>query len=316
MKKKHPKALQYVCRLPGGSTPVLIRGDDGKSYVLKFRNNLQGPNVLFNEFMGTALLEACGLLTPGYATIQVSEAFLDANPECWIDGGQQGMIRPNSGLCFGSRYVGESDGGLLFQLLPEVRFNIIRNRKEFWLVWILDIVAANRDYRQAVFLSGLKGMLSAVFLDNGHYFGGPDGEPAGVFMKARHADIRIYPEMNAQELLKQRNTIRELNLDALWRKAHELPEEWKTHSALRRFARCLDALEQATLIDSVQQTIVGHVERRRRKADEGFRYEDSEESGRESELYAFLYYSLPSGVRETAEADQQRSAVNCPQIRT
>jgi hypothetical protein len=290
-----------------------VKADDGKTYVLKFRNNLQGPNVLFNEFMGTTLLDACGLLTPGCAAILVSEAFLDANPDCWIDGGQQGMIRPSSGLCFGSRYIGESDGGILFQLLPEVRFNIIRNRKQFWLAWILDIVAANCDYRQTVFLSGLKGMLSAVFLDNGHYFGGPDGEPAGVFMKARHPDLRIYPEMNSQDLLKDRTIIRELNLEELWRKAHGLPDEWRTPSALRRFARCLDALEQGTLIDSVQQTIVSYVELKRRKANDGF--EDKEESRRESELYTLLYYSLPSGVREAAEADQQRSAFSCGQER-
>jgi hypothetical protein len=315
LKKKNLEALRYICRLPGGSTPVLIQADDGKTYVIKFRNNLQGPNVLFNEFMGTTLLDACGLLTPGCATIRVSEAFLDANPDCWIDGGQQGMIRPFSGPCFGSRYIGESDGGVLFQLLPEVRFNIIRNRKQFWLAWILDIVGANRDYRQTVFMSGLKGMLSAVFLDNGHYFGGPDGEPAGVFMKARHPDIRIYPEVNSQELLQHRNTIRELNLDQLWRKAHELPDEWITASALRRFARCLDTLEQPIVINLVQNTIVDYVGVKRRNVDGGGRYEDNRESSKESELYTLLYYSLPSGVRETSEAHQQRSALSGRQDR-
>ncbi len=55
---------QYVRNLRGGSQPILARASDGFLYVVKFANNLQGPNLLFNESAGSELYLACGLPIP------------------------------------------------------------------------------------------------------------------------------------------------------------------------------------------------------------------------------------------------------------
>jgi len=46
---------QFIRKVRGGSQAILAKASDGRMYVVKFRNNHQGPNQLFNECMGTEL---------------------------------------------------------------------------------------------------------------------------------------------------------------------------------------------------------------------------------------------------------------------
>src|ERR1017187_5416922 len=98
---------QYIRKLRGGSQPILAEASDGHTYVVKFANNLQGPNVLFNESAGSELYCAFGLPVPEWRPVTASEDFLDKNPDCWMQT-PEGRLRPASGLCFGSRFLAEN----------------------------------------------------------------------------------------------------------------------------------------------------------------------------------------------------------------
>src|ERR1035437_3359153 len=110
---REPALLVHcVQKLRGGSQPVLAAANDGQLYVVKFTNNLQGPNLAFNESMGTELYRICGLPVPSWRAILVTASFIDQNPGCWIETAE-GKLRPKEGVCFGSQFLCTEDSRLL-----------------------------------------------------------------------------------------------------------------------------------------------------------------------------------------------------------
>jgi hypothetical protein len=109
-------ATRYIRNLRGGSQPILAQASDGLLYVVKFTNNIQGANLPFNESIGTELYRACKLRVPAWKPVLVTDSFLDQNPDCWMQT-PKGRLRPDSGLCFGSRFLG-GDGIRLLEVLP------------------------------------------------------------------------------------------------------------------------------------------------------------------------------------------------------
>jgi hypothetical protein len=198
-RKDFALATQYIRKLRGGSQPILVQASDGLLYVVKFTNNLQGPNVPFNESIGTELYRACGLAVPSWKPVLVTNSFLDKNPDCWMQT-PAGRLRPDSGLCFGSRFLG-GDGIRLLEILPGTSFERVRDRKNFWLAWLIDICAEHVDNRQAVFVEDSDGSLDPSFFDMGHLFGGPKADQAKHFRASRYLDPRIYPEVTSEVLL-------------------------------------------------------------------------------------------------------------------
>ena len=114
---KEPAVVtQFIRKVRGASQAILARASDGKLYVVKFRNNRQGPNLLFNECMGTELYLQAGLPVPSWRPMVLTSQFTDRNPGCWIET-PNGHVRPEPGLCFGSRFLGGGDIRL-FEILP------------------------------------------------------------------------------------------------------------------------------------------------------------------------------------------------------
>src|SRR5208337_4281241 len=140
---------EYIRNLRGGSQPILALASDGFLYVVKFLNNPQGPNVLFNEIAGSELYRACGLAVPEWRSLLLSDSFIDKNPESWMQT-PEGRLRPTAGLCFGSRFM-VGDGKRLIEFLPRSSFRRVRNRTSFWLAWLIDVCAEHTDNRQAIF---------------------------------------------------------------------------------------------------------------------------------------------------------------------
>jgi hypothetical protein len=231
----------------------LAEAGDGRLYVVKFTNNLQGPNLPFNESIGSELYRACGLAGPAWKPLQVSESFLDRNPDCWIQT-PTGCLRPESGLCFGSEFLGGS-GVRLFEILPGTSFPRVRNRQSFWLAWLLDVCALHTDNRQALFLEDAAGQLKAFFIDHGHLFGGPNGGEKMHFLGSRYLDPRIYESVSSQYVLDVQRVAEALDADQLWRRVRDLPGEWKRVSALDAFAQCLDRMSSPDLLQNVVDTI-------------------------------------------------------------
>lgn len=253
----------YVRNLRGGSQPILVRASDGQLYVVKFTNNLQGTNLSFNESMGSELYTACGLAVPQWKPLVVSESFIDRNPDCWMQT-EDGRLRPDSGLCFGSRFL-DGDGICLLEILPGNSFKRVRHNKSFWLAWLIDICAQHTDNRQALFQEDAKGRLSAFFIDHGHMFGGPKGEHQPRFQASQYLDYRVYQSVSSQYLLSFQKIARTLDLDKLWKSVQKLPDDWKTDSALNRFAQCLHRLSNASLLQNILETMIVHQRTHERK---------------------------------------------------
>src|ERR1035437_3514301 len=97
--------IRFIRKLRGGSQPILAEASDGLLYVVKFINNLQGPNLLFNESAGSEIFHANALAVPSWKPIFISDSFLDHNPDSWMQT-PTGLLRLVSGLCFGSQFLG------------------------------------------------------------------------------------------------------------------------------------------------------------------------------------------------------------------
>ena len=245
---------RHIQNLRGGSQPFLAEASDGLLYVVKFTNNPQGTNLCFNESAGNELYRAFGLAVPSWKPLLVSDSFLDRNPDCWMLT-PEGRLRPDSGMCFGSRYLG-GEGMRLLEILPGNSFKRVQNHQSFWQAWMIDICAGHVDNRQAIFLEGAQRELEAFFVDMGHLFGGPKGELQPKLQASRYLDPRIYQSVSSEYFRSLEADVRCLNVDLLWRRIQALPDDWKTASALGAFARCLCSLSTSSLIESILNVMV------------------------------------------------------------
>jgi hypothetical protein len=250
---------RYIRKLRGGSQPILAEASDGLLYVAKFINNLQGPNVLFNEGAGSELYRVCGLAVPSWKPLLLTDSFLDQNSNCWMET-PEGRLRPDSGLCFGSRFLGE-DVIRPLEVLPGTSLNRVRNRKDFWLAWLIDICACHVDNRQAVFLKDGDGWLNAFFVDHGHLFGGPNGQLRRHFIASRYLDPRIYQSVSSQQFVNLWKIILGLDVEQLWQNIQTLPEDWKTPSALGGFVQCLERLSTSNLLQGIICSMIDAVQK-------------------------------------------------------
>jgi len=247
-------AVQYLRSLRGGSQPILVRASDGLLYVVKFTNNLQGPNLPFNESIGSEIYRACGLPGPRWKPLLVSDSFIDSNRDCWIQT-PLGRLRPESGLCFGSCFLG-GQGNRLLEILPATSFRRVRNHDSFWLAWLIDICAGHADNRQAIFLEDGAGWLDPFFVDHGHLFGGPEGGLRRGFLASRYLDPRIYQRLTSEQHLAIRKNAGGLDVDQLWKGIEALPHDWKTTSALSEYAECLSRLSDSKLLQNIVDTML------------------------------------------------------------
>lgn len=241
------QVVRFVRLLRGASQPILVEGMNGIFYVLKFRNNPQGCNVLFNDAAGIQLYRACHLPTPLWEPLHVSNGFLERNRACWIEG-PKGPIKPESGLCFGARFL-SNQSSRLFEILPGTRYDGIHDRWIFWLSWIIDACCSHTDHRQALFLKQGDNSFEAVFIDSGNLFGGPNGNEEPRPLASRYLDPRIYPELTHTQAERIAKTIGALRPECLFSRIQRLPTEWQTSNTLASFSRGLGRLSDRSYIE-------------------------------------------------------------------
>ncbi len=244
---------RYIRKLHGGSQAILAQANDGSFYVVKFFNNLQGKNLLFNESVGNELYRACGLSVPSWKPLLITDDFIERNKDCWMQA-REGSLRPVSGLCFGSRFLGGT-GIRLIEILPGTSLRRIRSQQSFWRAWLIDICARHADNRQAIFIEGCDGGLDAFFVDHGHLFGGPKGELQPHFRASRYLDQRIYHGVSSHLYRICLKDLRNLNVDKLWARIQGLPDDWKVKSGLDGFEQCLCRLSTSNLLENILDTM-------------------------------------------------------------
>jgi len=144
---------------------------DGRPFVIKCYDNLQGPNVLANEFIGTELMRAVGLPTPPWRFARVSSATkCDLAP----DDGPYSKEHNKCGLHFGSQVPNPSSQGRLYSFLPSSFVPRVQNRTDFIGALVFDVWSGSQDPRQAIYVEDHRTRtFKAVFIDQGHLFGGP-----------------------------------------------------------------------------------------------------------------------------------------------
>jgi hypothetical protein len=178
-------ALRLIRKMRGGAQAHLIEANDGHFYVVKFINNPQHRRILVNEWIASAFLNYLGISTPEVAMVRVSETFLAANPEAYIQLGSHHHAIP-PGWHFGSRFPGDPARNVVYDFLPDSLIEKVENLAEFRGVLAFDKWMGNADSRQAVFFRArlkewLPGSSShpsrlgfvAQMVDNGYVLEGP-----------------------------------------------------------------------------------------------------------------------------------------------
>ena len=248
---------RFIRNLKRSSNPFLAEADDGHQYVVKSMRWGTPPNLLFNECAGSALYRACGLDVPEWKPILLTKEFIDQNRHEWTLA-PRGLIGHESGLAFGSRYLGET-GKPLFQILPGSDYPRVINRHDFWLAWLLDACCFHTDNRQAIFLQLENNQFRAVFIDHGNNFGGPAGGSKCPPEASRYLDSRIYDTTTGPD--PQLLTARSTRFDEvlLWDQINRIPRELRTYSAIASFCDCLTRLKNTRLISSIADSLASRI---------------------------------------------------------
>jgi HipA-like kinase len=171
------RAVEFVRRMRGASQPLLLRADNGGTYVVKFVNNPQHSRILANEMIAARLALALGLPVCEPAFVEVPPQLIAGNPEMNIEVGARQMPCA-SGLQFGSSYAGHPGPALVVDFLPDRLLRRAKNLAEAFLgALVFDKWTCNCDGRQMIFTRQAADENSAYtpwMIDNGFCFN--DGE--------------------------------------------------------------------------------------------------------------------------------------------
>src|SRR4051795_1233192 len=96
-------ARRLIRKMRGGAQAHLIEAADGHCYVVKFLNNPQHRRILINEWIGAGFLSYLGISTPECAMVRISAAFLEENPDVYLQFGSR-RVPIDPGWHFGSRF--------------------------------------------------------------------------------------------------------------------------------------------------------------------------------------------------------------------
>jgi len=179
-------ACRLIRKMRGGAQAHLVEADDGNFYVVKFQENPQHRRILVNELIASRFLQYLQIHCAAAAIVQVDEAFLEANPDLYIQvGSRQRRISP--GWHFGSRFPGHPERLAVYDFLPDVLLSKVENLSHFLGVLVADKWLSNSDARQSVFFRArlrglsltenvhpLKQGFVAMMIDHGYIFDGPN----------------------------------------------------------------------------------------------------------------------------------------------
>lgn len=179
------QAIRLIRKLRGGAQSHLMECDDGRFYVVKFRNNPQHRRILVNEWISTVFLRYLQVSVPDTAIVNLTAAFLEKNPDIHIQLGSKRLgVEP--GWHFGSAFPGDPARIAVYDFIPDLLLDKVVNLADFLGVLVFDKWAGNADARQSVFFrarlkQGMPGGdeylnrtgFVATMMDHGYVFDGP-----------------------------------------------------------------------------------------------------------------------------------------------
>lgn len=222
-----PDVVHFERKMRGSCQSSLVKASDGCRYVLKMLDNPEGSDALFHEALGSGLAQVLGLPVPTWRVLNVSESFIEENPQVWFESGGR-LTRPTPGLHFGSAFVEALPGGETYQLVPASWHPRLVNAGDFSGMLLLDLWANHLDNRQALFVQIPRTrQLKAVFIDHGQMFG-PTSSLRMRIGKARFLDTRVYSASGTAGLLshwqKRMSTVSATTISYLM---DAVPRSWK-----------------------------------------------------------------------------------------
>ncbi|MFB3812867.1 MAG: HipA family kinase [Terriglobales bacterium] len=254
------QAVQHLRHLPGTTHSHLLRCSDGNLYVVKFRNNPDGPRVLVNEMLASRLAEQLGLPVPPAAVVYVGPETI-AGPKLSSPTDETSRPRPPH-VHFGSRYVTaeECHPGWLPQpaaLRPEAA-------RAFCGMLAFDKWTCNLDIRQALFFRDRPDdSYDVCFIDHGSCFGGTTWGLRNAPLQGTPHQRELLLGAQPQDFGSWLDAIARLTVTDLFTAAADVPSSWYPHDGaalasmlqqlwLRRLrvrdlvADCLRALKNET----------------------------------------------------------------------
>jgi len=231
------KAVRHVRKMRGGAQSHLLEADDGRWYVVKFRNNPQHTRILVNELLSSVFLGYLKVAVPETALIHVNQEFLDANPDVHLSfGTRRVIIEP--GWHFGSQYPGDPARIAVYDFLPDALLPQVANLEDFRAVLVFDKWVGNADGRQSVFHRALvrrgeePGASSrpgfvARMIDHGFAFNGPNWDFPESPLQGLYARRLVYDSVRSlndfQPWLDQVQNFPEEVIDQAWKR---IPPDW------------------------------------------------------------------------------------------
>ena len=227
-------ARKFIKKMRGGAQAHLLTAADGNYYIVKFTNNPQTKRILVNEWIASAILRYLEIAQPQVALIEITQQFLDENPDVYFQfGSSRKPIEP--GCHFGSAFPGDPNKQAVYDFLPDVLLAKVANLSQFLGALVFDKWAGNSDARQAIFFrarlqqwlptpdgsEATVGFL-AHMIDHGYLFDGPrwafqDSPLSGLYFRPviyNHVKgfdafepwldrVRYFPEEVLDNALKQ-----------------------------------------------------------------------------------------------------------------
>jgi hypothetical protein len=177
--------------------------------------------------LATNLGLALGLPMPRVEAIDVSDWLIQQTEDLRISlGGAK--IPCQSGKQLGSLYVGCESPGMSFDYLPRELLERVLNIEDFPRVLVLDKWTCNSDGRQAIFWKPPRRQrYTATFIDQGYCFNAGEWSFPDCPLRGVYANNCVYEGVTGWEAFEPALTrAEEMDSDAIWRCAAEIPEEW------------------------------------------------------------------------------------------
>lgn len=232
-------ARRLIRKMRGGAQAHLLEADDGRFYVVKFRNNPQHRRILVNEWIASTFLRYLRIAAPDTAIIELTAEFLAANPDIYIQlGTQRGAVEP--GWHFGSCYPGDPGKIAVYDFVPDSLLEKVENLSEFLGILVFDKWTGNADARQSIFLRAVlkqyvpalaktasrKGFL-ALMMDHGYIFDGPHWAYRDSPIQGLYFRPVVYRHVRGWEDFEPwLGLIREFPVDVVDEALRQIPPEW------------------------------------------------------------------------------------------
>ena len=255
------RARKLIRKMRGGAQAHLMEGADGAFYIVKFLNNPQHRRILINEWLACAFLRYLQIHVPDTALIEVTQEFIDGNPDLYFSmGSRREPVVP--GLHFGSKMAVHPERVAVFDFLPDKLLEKVENRSEFLAVLVFDKWVGNADSRQAVFFRArakswtpLKGDAPArvgffaQMIDHGFAFSGPHWRFSDSPLQGLYFRTSVYNEARSvesfQPWLDMVGSFPVEVIDSAWK---EIPREWLREDGDELEALLETLLKRRTLV--------------------------------------------------------------------